>query len=50
MNVQEFSVDEDSSWFSKVHREPFNLYFQSLAWVRILVRKEKGQFLIPNIR
>jgi len=50
MNVHEFSVDEDSSRFSKVHREPFSLYFQNLAWVKILVTKEKDQFFIPNIR
>jgi len=50
MNVQEFSVDEDSSRLSKVHKEPFSLYFQNLAWVRILIRKEKDQFFIPNIR
>jgi hypothetical protein len=50
VNVQEFNVDEDSSWLSKVHKKTFSLYFQSFAWVRILFRKEKGQFLIPNIR
>jgi len=50
MNVQEFSVDEDFSRLSKVHKEPFSLYFQNLAWVRILVKKEKDQFFIPNIR
>jgi hypothetical protein len=50
MNVQEFNAYEDFGQLSKVHREPLNLYFQNLAQVKILVRKEKGQFIIPNIR
>jgi hypothetical protein len=50
VNVQEFNVYEDFGQLSKVHGEPLNLYFYSLTWVKILVRKEKGQFLILDIR